>query len=200
LDRRSPGAPRRARLWRHRGRSESPCYIFGAAGYCRSSRQWRSASGRSAQSIRCVSAWKAAKAGRVLRALNRIGWTVKRQTGSHRGPRPLGLDRYRVRLSRQRRNRASNACTNREAYWAPALRPIKSPVRTVLRAAERSSGRSYPSARSTSPALAWSRSAHALARAPTSSPIRPTPRSSTARARPSRISSTTPAPLSASPV
>ena len=26
----------------------------------------------------------AAKAGRVLRALNRIGWTIKRQTGSHR--------------------------------------------------------------------------------------------------------------------
>jgi predicted RNA binding protein YcfA (HicA-like mRNA interferase family) len=28
--------------------------------------------------------WPAARAGRVLRALNRIGWTVKRQTGSHR--------------------------------------------------------------------------------------------------------------------
>lgn len=28
--------------------------------------------------------WPAAKAGRVLRALGRIGWTVKRQTGSHR--------------------------------------------------------------------------------------------------------------------
>lgn len=26
----------------------------------------------------------AAKAGRVLRALTRIGWTVKRQTGPHR--------------------------------------------------------------------------------------------------------------------
>jgi predicted RNA binding protein YcfA (HicA-like mRNA interferase family) len=31
-----------------------------------------------------VSAWPAAKAGRVLRALYRIGWTLKRQTGSHR--------------------------------------------------------------------------------------------------------------------
>jgi predicted RNA binding protein YcfA (HicA-like mRNA interferase family) len=31
-----------------------------------------------------VNAWKAAKAARVLRALHRIGWTNKRQTGSHR--------------------------------------------------------------------------------------------------------------------
>lgn len=28
--------------------------------------------------------WPSAKASRVLRALLRIGWTVKRQTGSHR--------------------------------------------------------------------------------------------------------------------
>jgi predicted RNA binding protein YcfA (HicA-like mRNA interferase family) len=28
--------------------------------------------------------WRAAKAGRVLRALHRVGWTVKRQRGSHR--------------------------------------------------------------------------------------------------------------------
>lgn len=28
--------------------------------------------------------WPAAKAGVVLRALHRIGWTTKRQTGSHR--------------------------------------------------------------------------------------------------------------------
>jgi predicted RNA binding protein YcfA (HicA-like mRNA interferase family) len=31
-----------------------------------------------------VSAWKAAKARRVLAALLRIGWSVKRVTGSHR--------------------------------------------------------------------------------------------------------------------
>lgn len=31
-----------------------------------------------------MSAWPAVKASRVLRALTRIGWTVKRQTGSHR--------------------------------------------------------------------------------------------------------------------
>jgi predicted RNA binding protein YcfA (HicA-like mRNA interferase family) len=31
-----------------------------------------------------VSHWPAAKARRVLAALLRIGWTVKRQTGSHR--------------------------------------------------------------------------------------------------------------------
>ncbi len=31
-----------------------------------------------------MSRWPATKARRVLRALNKIGWTVKRQTGSHR--------------------------------------------------------------------------------------------------------------------
>jgi predicted RNA binding protein YcfA (HicA-like mRNA interferase family) len=31
-----------------------------------------------------VTAWPAAKARRVLAALLRIGWTIKRQTGSHR--------------------------------------------------------------------------------------------------------------------
>lgn len=31
-----------------------------------------------------MTAWPAAKAGRVLRALYRVGWTLKRQTGSHR--------------------------------------------------------------------------------------------------------------------
>jgi predicted RNA binding protein YcfA (HicA-like mRNA interferase family) len=31
-----------------------------------------------------VSGWPSAKASRVLRALISIGWTVQRQTGSHR--------------------------------------------------------------------------------------------------------------------
>lgn len=31
-----------------------------------------------------MSQWPSAKASRVLRALLRIGWTIKRQTGSHR--------------------------------------------------------------------------------------------------------------------
>ncbi len=31
-----------------------------------------------------MSHWPAAKAGTVLRALQRIGWTIERQTGSHR--------------------------------------------------------------------------------------------------------------------
>jgi predicted RNA binding protein YcfA (HicA-like mRNA interferase family) len=31
-----------------------------------------------------VTDWPAAKASRVLNALRRIGWNVKRQTGSHR--------------------------------------------------------------------------------------------------------------------
>jgi len=31
-----------------------------------------------------VSAWPAVKAGRLLNALTRIGWTMKRVSGSHR--------------------------------------------------------------------------------------------------------------------
>ena len=31
-----------------------------------------------------MSQWPSAKAGRVLAALGRIGWSVKRQTGSHK--------------------------------------------------------------------------------------------------------------------
>jgi predicted RNA binding protein YcfA (HicA-like mRNA interferase family) len=31
-----------------------------------------------------VSGWPSARAGAVLRALHRIGWTIKRQSGSHR--------------------------------------------------------------------------------------------------------------------
>lgn len=31
-----------------------------------------------------MSVWPAAKAGQVLRALHRIGWMLKRQSGSHR--------------------------------------------------------------------------------------------------------------------
>lgn len=31
-----------------------------------------------------MSRWPAVKAGRVLAALRRIGWTVKRRSGSHR--------------------------------------------------------------------------------------------------------------------
>lgn len=37
-----------------------------------------------------MSAWPSAKADRVLRALLRIGWQVKRQTGSHRVLRRSG--------------------------------------------------------------------------------------------------------------
>ena len=31
-----------------------------------------------------MSAWRSTRARRVLAALNRIGWTTKRQSGSHR--------------------------------------------------------------------------------------------------------------------
>jgi predicted RNA binding protein YcfA (HicA-like mRNA interferase family) len=41
-----------------------------------------------------VSDWSSSKAGRVLAALRRIGWTVKRQTGSHRTLERAGYSNY----------------------------------------------------------------------------------------------------------
>lgn len=41
-----------------------------------------------------MSTWPAMKAGRVLRALQRIGWTIKRQPSSHRVLERLGWPDY----------------------------------------------------------------------------------------------------------
>jgi predicted RNA binding protein YcfA (HicA-like mRNA interferase family) len=41
-----------------------------------------------------VSDWSSSKAARVLAALRRIGWTVKRQTGSHRTLERAGYPNY----------------------------------------------------------------------------------------------------------
>jgi len=41
-----------------------------------------------------MSRWPAAKAQRVLAALLRIGWSVKRQTGSHRTLQRAGFPDY----------------------------------------------------------------------------------------------------------
>jgi predicted RNA binding protein YcfA (HicA-like mRNA interferase family) len=41
-----------------------------------------------------VSRWPAAKARRVLDALLRIGWTIKRQSGSHRTLQRAGSPDY----------------------------------------------------------------------------------------------------------
>jgi predicted RNA binding protein YcfA (HicA-like mRNA interferase family) len=41
-----------------------------------------------------VSDWASTKASRVLAALRRIGWTVKRQTGSHRTLERAGYPNY----------------------------------------------------------------------------------------------------------
>jgi predicted RNA binding protein YcfA (HicA-like mRNA interferase family) len=41
-----------------------------------------------------MSSWPAAKAQRVLAALLRIGWTIKRQTGSHRVLQRAGSPDY----------------------------------------------------------------------------------------------------------
>ena len=41
-----------------------------------------------------MSQWSSTKAGRVLAALRRIGWTVKRQTGSHKTLERSGYPNY----------------------------------------------------------------------------------------------------------
>jgi predicted RNA binding protein YcfA (HicA-like mRNA interferase family) len=41
-----------------------------------------------------VSQWSSTKAGRVLAALKRISWTVKRQTGSHKTLERSGYPNY----------------------------------------------------------------------------------------------------------
>ena len=41
-----------------------------------------------------MSDWASTKASRVLAALRRIGWTVKRQTGSHRTLERAGYPNY----------------------------------------------------------------------------------------------------------
>jgi predicted RNA binding protein YcfA (HicA-like mRNA interferase family) len=41
-----------------------------------------------------VTAWRAAKARRVLAALLRIGWSIKRETGSHRTLARQGWPNY----------------------------------------------------------------------------------------------------------
>ncbi|WP_162672087.1 type II toxin-antitoxin system HicA family toxin [Gemmata massiliana] len=41
-----------------------------------------------------MSAWSATRARRVLAALQRIGWPIKRQTGSHRTLQRAGWPNY----------------------------------------------------------------------------------------------------------
>jgi predicted RNA binding protein YcfA (HicA-like mRNA interferase family) len=41
-----------------------------------------------------MSRWRSTKARRVLAALQRIGWTVKRQSGSHRVLERVGFSNY----------------------------------------------------------------------------------------------------------
>ena len=41
-----------------------------------------------------MSDWSSTKASRVLAALRRIGWTIKRQTGSHRTLERVGYPNY----------------------------------------------------------------------------------------------------------
>jgi predicted RNA binding protein YcfA (HicA-like mRNA interferase family) len=54
-------------------------------GFCGSSRTRRGWPGSSQHLIQsCVSRWRSIKASRLLSALLRIGWRMKRQSGSHR--------------------------------------------------------------------------------------------------------------------
>jgi hypothetical protein len=69
--------------------------------------------------------WPSSKASRVLAALLRIGWSVKRQAGtSHRVLQRTGWARRRLRLPRFGRDRTTNARAHRETNWPHAARSL----------------------------------------------------------------------------
>ena len=71
-----------------------------------------------------MSNWPASKARRVLAALERIGWRVKRQRGSHRLLTRPGVAGLRVRISRSGRDRRANVVTSGEGDWLDTGRPL----------------------------------------------------------------------------
>ncbi len=68
------------------------------AGDRRTGRKRRRASARTGRQFPMAECWPAAKAQRVLAALLRIGWIIKRQSGSHRTLPTAGLAGLRVRV------------------------------------------------------------------------------------------------------
>jgi HicA toxin of bacterial toxin-antitoxin, len=74
-----------------------------------------------------MSCFAAAKARRVLAALLRIGWAVKRQSGSHRTLSRSGWPDVAFAFSRRRGARAGDARTHRQADWLEAGRSLTEP-------------------------------------------------------------------------
>ena len=71
-----------------------------------------------------MSQWPSAKARRVLTALLRIGWILKRQSGSHKTLLAGGIPGLRVRLSRRRRDRSAHAGADREKHGSSPRRLV----------------------------------------------------------------------------
>ncbi len=59
-----------------------------------------------------MSNWKSSKAKKVLKALEKIGWEVKRQKGSHKVLAREGWENYVFYISQQRRDRFKNVSEN----------------------------------------------------------------------------------------
>jgi len=67
-----------------------------------------------------VTAWRAAKARCVLAALLRIGWTIKRETGSHRTLARERWPNYAFAFHDNEGAGAQDAVADREAYGIDA--------------------------------------------------------------------------------
>jgi hypothetical protein len=125
----SPFADRsRAQLHR-RGASMIP---MKSADRVKTDRARRAGTLRSRRSLRRrMNGWPAAQAGRVLRALIHLGWTIERQRGSHRTLSQSGWPDYVFAFPDSEELGAANARAQSDAY-RPAARRSLAPQRGWL--------------------------------------------------------------------
>ena len=71
-----------------------------------------------------MSEWGAVKAKRLLAALLRIGWTIKRESGSHRALSREGWPDYVFAFHGADENWSANVGTRGQAYRTPSRRPV----------------------------------------------------------------------------
>jgi predicted RNA binding protein YcfA (HicA-like mRNA interferase family) len=72
-----------------------------------------------------VSNWPSKKASQVLGALFRLGWVIKRQSGSHRTLARPGWPDFIFAFHGWRGAGAEDARTNREVHGAHGKRPVR---------------------------------------------------------------------------
>jgi len=73
-----------------------------------------------------MSRWPSTKARRVLAALLRIGWSIKREVkGSHRVLTRPGVGGLHVCLPRSGRDWSTDACTDLETHRTHGRRPVR---------------------------------------------------------------------------